>query len=473
MMKRVLGIILAVGLVMSFTFATVYFVTRIDSPNSTNDTSFVASDNIQSNKPEAIAIDLGLESVMHLTGSSGSILLVDSISNNEYGEMMDILYPGGSVLPDGMDNPGIENKDEERAKYIAEHMKAYTLEGTKLIEVKISPFELELSEIGKEPGKVLFYSAKVGSDSFVFPSEWSIPGSAFAAESEAGVYLIYSDIGIWQIDPYTLKIKKLTTDFHGNMHRDELKKAIDERPAEYEYQFQMSWISESGLIISPDGKYVAYRTNRDCWETSGDTSIWTVNLQTGEEKQSIKPSVNNDIIGFLSNNVLVVGTQTNTRIANLDTNEVIPVDFSEVPEHIIGVGNGVIAYTINNAEGNYARASFSHLNATTGNLETVASVYEFIGYNVPSFSPSGKTLTIEFDTMPEGPSGGDIMLVDLREGTLTSLTDVLINKETLDGYIVGAQWLADGSMILETDNIDQKKTFIIAQAETALSGKDE
>lgn len=62
-----------------------------------------------------------------MTGESGTTLLVDSISSQDYRNLMNVLYPDGVIDEQGQDIPSIENAAERRAQFIAEHMRAYSV----------------------------------------------------------------------------------------------------------------------------------------------------------------------------------------------------------------------------------------------------------------------------------------------------------------------------------------------------------
>ena len=88
-----------------------------------------------------------------------------------------------------------------------------------------------------------------------------------------------------------------------------------------------------------------YRTNRDAVEPD-ETSVWKVNLQNPAEAQLISPAINNDIVGFISDNSVVVGSLDSTRIVNVVNRSINSVDIPDFPNVCVkGAGYGKLIYT--------------------------------------------------------------------------------------------------------------------------------
>jgi len=225
-----------------------------------------------------------------MVGESGAVLLVDAISDKEYAEMMSILYPNGIVDAQGQDLPGINNLAETRAKFVAEHTKAYSLVGEKTTEVKLTSFKIAISDKSSGEYESLFYKASVGKDRFVFPAEWGNQSYSFIYVYEKNIYLAYTDMGIWRIDPDNLSAVKLSSDTYSAKTQAEIGLGITKlHPDGY-----LTWVDS--VKISPDGNYIVYRTNRDSTKLN-ETSVWGIDLKTGEEGQLISPPMTTILSG--------------------------------------------------------------------------------------------------------------------------------------------------------------------------------
>ena len=116
--------------------------------------------------------------VMH--GASGTTLLVKPVSTAEYEELTSILYPNGIFNEQGQSMDAIADADVVRAEYIANHTKAYAYNGSTQTEVPLTPFTLRLEDRSNGAFDALMYRCSIGSDTFIFPSEWGRHEFGFA-----------------------------------------------------------------------------------------------------------------------------------------------------------------------------------------------------------------------------------------------------------------------------------------------------
>lgn len=397
------------------------------------------------------AVEIGEENIKTLTGRNGSILLVDSISNSEYTEMMKDLYPNGILDEQGMDIPGIENLEEVRAEFIAQHTKAYSVNGLELKELSLNPFELEMFDaIENTSYNALFYQASIGDDRFIFPSEWGNPSGGFLTVSEEDVYLVWNATGIWKVDPYMLKTDKLSSDTFNGKEPSEI---IEENPDLY----SLLWID--GVQVSPDGNFVVFRTNRDCIEaTAGETSVWAIDLQTGEERQIIKPTVDNGIVGFLSDTQVVVGHRAEIRAVDLISDAIIPLSFPEMPHfNIDGVYNGIIIYSTYSDDSD---ATFiNRIDTKTGKLDPVVELTDC--RREPQFSPSGKDVAIGYSPEPN-KDVIDAVIINTGNGDQTLLSRLLRDNVKIDGSIRRVCWVNDSTFLLFSRAGSESKCYLVS-----------
>ncbi len=381
-----------------------------------------------------------------MTGPSGTKLLVKSISSAEYKEMMSLMYPNGIVDEQGQEIGAVENAQEVRANFIAQHMKAYWVQGTEKIQVSIIPVTIPLSN--PERG-VLFYKASIGQDTFVFPSEWGRQGFGFDHRSEQGLFLAYTSEGIWRIDPTTMAAEKITADTYQGKSMAEVREDLKNRLGEH-----LAWIGS--VDISPDGATVIYRTNRDT-DILNDTSIWKIDLDTMEEEQLLAPTRHNNMVGFLSDNCAVVGSTENTRMVDVDSGKVIALEFPVVPNfHIDDVGGGKVAFSSYASDKPGTTVYVSQVDKVTGSVIELARVTGHIGKLI--FSPSEDKVAIEYGTDHEKKTD-DIVIVDTTKNIQVLLSNISAKRAASTAQnqkegkidITNFCWLNNDTLLLEQE----------------------
>ena len=264
----------------------------------------------------------------------------------------------------------------------------------------------------------------------------------------------------WKIDPESLTAKKISSDTYDGKSQAELSGEI-RNAGNGGY---LIWID--GVQLSPGGEYVVYRTNRDCRsdriESASDTSVWTIDLKTGEEHQVIVPAYHNDIVGFLSGRHVVVGALADTRIVDMITGTVVSVSFQQLPNfYICGVNDGTIVYS-SYADGTSETSAYiSRIDTSTGAMTLITKVVGYLGGAEPRFSPSGKTVAIGYGTKPM-VGVVDIMLVNLATGTQKLLTASVEGANQIEGEITKCQWAYNDTLIVTAQNGNEWRTYIIA-----------
>ncbi|MBA1334988.1 MAG: hypothetical protein HPY66_0610 [Firmicutes bacterium] len=388
-----------------------------------------------------------------MVGENGAVLLIDSISDKEYAEMMSILYPNGIVDAQGQDIPGINNLAETRAKFIAEHMKAYSLVGEKTTEVKLTPFKITITDKSNGEYESIFYKASVGKDNFVFPSEWGNQSCGFISVSEKNIYIAYTDMGIWRIDPENMSAKKISSDTYSGKTQAEISLEIKKLHPDW----YLTWVDS--VNISPDGNYVVYRTNRDSTALN-ETSVWEIDLKTGEERQLIQPSYNNDIVGFITDRNVVVGALSDTRMVDVNNKMVIAVNVPKLPNlRISGVKDGKIAYSSYEDGSSNTTEFISSVNVSTGEVSEITKVVGYLD-GEPRFSPSGNKIAIGYGTDPM-VGVTDVMIIDLATMSQTLLTDSLQNPRAVNGNVIRFRWINDEAALVDAQRGREFSSFLI------------
>lgn len=380
-----------------------------------------------------------------LKGAHDTTLLVDSISSNEYEAMMGILYPNGVVDKQGQDIPEIENASAVRVKFIAEHMKAYSMaEGVKT-EVQLAPFTISITDQSNGTYSALFYRASIGKDQFVFPSEWGNQSFGFTQISDKNIYLAFTDMGIWRIDPDSETATKITADTYLGEKEAEVSEKVKERfPEGY-----LMWIDS--VAISPNGEYVVYRTNRDS-ASLNETSLWKISLSSGTEEQFVAPAINNDIVGFITDNDAVVGALKDTRIIDVTDNKVVTIKTPELPNFCVkSVKAGKIVISSYEDGSSDTTTYIDNVNEVTGAMSEITKVSGYLD-GEPQFAPSGNKLAIGYGT--DAMVGvNDVMVVDVANNVQSLLTDSIPTAKgahTINSTITRCLWINDDTLLVDT-----------------------
>lgn len=339
-----------------------------------------------------------------MTGPGGSTLLVKSISSAEYQEIMDLMYPNGIVDEQGLEIGPAENAQEIRTDFIAEHMKAYSVRGTEKNEVPITLFTISVPTPFHGDEKVLLYKARVDGDDFVFPSEWGRQGFSFYHRSEQGLFILGAGSALWRIDPADMTVERLTTDTYLGMTIDEVREDLKTRLGA-----QLGWIDQ--VELSPDGKTLVYRTNRDT-DALNDTSIWKLDMETGEETQLIAPTLWNDLVGFLTDDYVVVGSLADTKMVNVSTGKVTALEFPELSNfNIYDVGNGWVVYSSYTDDVPGEKTHVGRVDETTGAVTELVYLTGYLGE--PFFSPEQDKIAMGYGTDPERGTD-DVLIMTLE-----------------------------------------------------------
>ena len=394
------------------------------------------------------------ERMKSLTGDNGTILLVDSISDKEYSEMMNILYPSGIVNKQGQDIAGIDNLEENRNKYIHEHTKAYSLVGEKMSEVELLPFTITIADKTNGIFDVLLYSTSIGNDSFIFPSEWGNQPCGFIPVSEKSTYVIYTDMGIWSINPNEMIAKKLSTDTFLGEDQTEIGHKIKALHTDG----YLTWIEN--VCISPDCSFIVYRTNRDC-NVLNESSIWGIDLITGEERQLVSSAYNNDIVGFVSDSQIVVGALNSTQMIDVYSCEAINLTLPELPNFCVkAVNKGVIAYSSYQEGSSDVTMFISSIDKLTG---VVADISKVIGYldGEPRFSPDGNRIAICYGS---DPMAGvvDVIIVDVSTKSQVLLTSLIKTNNHEYGNITYFRWVNPNIAVFECQRSNEFSANLVS-----------
>ncbi len=308
-----------------------------------------------------------------MKGKNNTSLFIKSVDSDDYDELIKILYPNGIVDWQGQEIGIVENAEEIRKKFIDEHTKAYTVINGVTKEVELEHFYIDLKEMSNElyfdsidgDGRYLCYKATVDKDVFVFPSEWGNQPFGFIEASEDSSYYTFTNWGIWKIDTEKLSLDKLTSDkYEGKTYMEIMNEIPNDDTADNEGF--LCWIDSAQ--ISPNNNYIVYRSNRGSEDLS-ETSVWKLDLKTRVEEKVLKEDLYNDIIGFASDDVIVVGSKINTRLVNLSNLNVQKIEIPPEPNMcVMGVKNGKLFYRTYENGSEQTTTVVNELSLETGKL---------------------------------------------------------------------------------------------------------
>jgi len=455
MKKWITGIVLVVVIILG---STALLTFAMNAARDKADGEVVT--NPQSNNKPSTVNDIPVlkdPNMGVLTGENDSTLWVKSVSEQDYDEMMRILYPNGMLDEQGQEIGSVDDLEERRGEFIADHTNAFGFKGNDVAAVETYPFSINIKSVSKGEYSCLFYQARIEDDYFVYPSEWGGGQSCgFVTTDKAGIYLAYTDMGIWRIDPKILTSEKITSDTYEGKNWDEIE--AKKRSVGY----YLLWIDS--VFVSPHGNYALYRTNKDCEDTSSDTTIWAIDLRTGKEQRIIEPALNNDIVGFVSDYHVMVGSLHDTRIVDITTGAIVSVSFPNLPNfRIDGVNDGIVVYASYVDGTSDTTAYISRIDASTGLMTLITKVVGYLGSET-QFSPSGKIMAIGYGSDPMAGTD-DVMLVDLATGIQKLLTASVENANLIDGLIRSYRWTCNDTLIITAQKESEFSTYVVSFGE--------
>ena len=274
---------------------------------------------------------------------------------------------------------------------------------------------------------------KLSSDS-VAPKDWDM--TRFLFLSGQGVYLACTDMGIWRLDPETRTAVKLSADVFQGRTRAEIQADTGKT---------VFWTDDP--VLSPNGRYLAYVSNRTDPESDGD-EIWTLDTATGEEHLLMRQKGTwKTPLGFLSEKDILIEIEDKNNNKNniyYAAADAVTGDISEI-EFNIQDGTRVQDVSPN---GHAAMIDYKNNNLIIlriGAKGKILDRMDFTGYYPAGvkFSPSGGRLAAP--VADESDQDADaVLLIDIRTG----------NSQRLDGGSAGNQirdyaWANESSLLID------------------------
>lgn len=382
-----------------------------------------------------------------LKGKNNNYLFVDLITNEEYGEMMNLLYPSDITDNQGLDMPSADNYDEVRKNFIKEHTNAYTLKKGDFTKVDLEEFNVNLEDNSNGEYEYLFYKAVIGNDNFIFPSEWGSTPFNFIPVSEENKWYVITDMGIWEINSEDLSATKLTSDEFEGKDINSLREEFVEK------SMPLIWINNS--FISPDYKNILYVTNRDC-ENYSQGSIYKINLDTKKEEKIITFEEIEYISGFISNNTVLVGE---SNILNIDNGNKVSIQLPDLNNiSVVGANNEKLVYS--SYEDNIPGQSYSinDINVQNGELVEKTKITDCYG-GLPVFSTNGSKMVMKYRTVEN--DNEDVLIYDVnnnKQYLLSNFIKMDSNDEIINENLI---WLNDNLIIIKVENTENSGKYVI------------
>lgn len=455
-MKRVISFLLFICSVMAISLRPAFAINTEYSVETVQDESIITEDS-----ESTTVITEFDDNFFVMPGAHNTTLLVKSISSGEYSEMMDILYPNGIVDAQGQEIDGVPDIENARAQFIETHMKAYSVNNAVKTPVTITPFTITIESQLNGFFSVPMYQAAIGEDTFVFPSEWGVQPFGFTCRSEKNLFLAFTDLGIWKIDPISKVAAKISSDTYLGQTQNELSE-------EFDSQAYLMWIDS--VCISPDGEYIVYRTNRDA-SNLNDTSIWKIDLGDNSEERLVSPSLNNDIVGFLTDGTLVAGAHDDSRLIDIVDGSETNISLPSLSNRCIkGVKAGKIVFTCYQDDSSISTAHICSVDLDSGNLTDISNVSGYL-CGEPVFSPSGNKLAFGYGT--DGLTGkSDVMIVDTESNSqyLTSQAPAMMATNNANDYnntlVSDFLWLDESAIMI---SLQEENDFSSIHTPSALA----
>ena len=274
---------------------------------------------------------------------------------------------------------------------------------------------------------------KLSSDS-VAPKDWDM--TRFLFLSGQGVYLACTDMGIWRLDPETRTAVKLSADVFQGRTRAEIQADTGKT---------VFWTDDP--VLSPNGRYLAYVSNRTDPESDGD-EIWTLDTATGEEHLLMRQKGTwKTPLGFLSEKDILIEIEDKNNNKNniyYAAADAVTGDISEI-EFNIQDGTRVQDVSPNGHAAMIDYKNHDLIILRIGAKGKILDRMDFTGYYPAGvkFSPSGGRLAAPI--ADESDQDADaVLLIDIRTG----------NSQRLDGGSAGNQirdyaWANESSLLID------------------------
>ena len=421
-------------------------------PPDNSGTAIISSPDVNA-PPVAPSVILVGERWKHIVPiENGHSIVLDIPTDEEKSEYVAKVW-------DEEQNDFIDGYEEIRAAVVDKAEQTYEFDGVSLKTIPRTGFIAKLTIYDMEEENLrsdfdwLFYSVTTSSGkSYVLPSDWQVGDDpAVLSDTERSAMYVSTSLGIWRITADQRSVK-ITSDEYNGMHSSwHEKAAFDNRYG----MPRLFWIAHATL--SPDRRYIIYQTNRDCYNEDENTSIWRIDLQTGEEQRLVEGNADNTINGFVTDSIALIDEQF---LLEVTTGKTVPVTFPDLPNRsVIDTGFGYVA-CYSYKEEDAGQSSVTVFSIDTANAELTEIITERGYFSDFGFSPYGKYASVGYGTDPnQGVT--TVMIFDFEAKTIQMLEEKLGGAyNELSGAVIRSHWLADNAMLLNVQSVvDNKGVF--------------
>ena len=319
------------------------------------------------------------------------------------------------------------------------NLRILTEDGT-VLPVEWDMFSVPMEDVRGEGQEAVFYRVAAGDCVLAIPQE--DPGTNTGSR-----FYAWTDAGIWKIDPEQGTGNKVTSDFYQGMHYTALAEDADAC-------HPLFWIDNP--MVSADGRYVVYRSNRSAPKDYGDC-LWALDGTSGRELQLTSDAhVYRVPEGFVGPTEVLVAnlsgdTPTAYSVVDVATGAEMSLQMPTLPNVSI-CATSPAGYA---ALGYYDDAAYGTTIVQIQGKD-VTTVQDFPGiYGTIHFSPSGAWAGISYNLDLSRPDS-ELLLFDLCSEAERYLSDDAASLMDHPGSasISDFAWISDNALLVTTESTE-------------------
>ena len=355
--------------------------------------------------------------------------------------VMDLLSDGDLAQFSEQTAPGSAAGEEQARQFIncRANLRILTEDGA-VLPVEWDMFSVPMEDVRGEGQEAVFYRVAAGDGVLAIPQE--DPGTNTGSR-----FYAWTDAGIWKIDPEQGTGSKVTSDFYQGMHYTALAEDADAC-------HHLFWIGNP--MVSPDGRYVVYRSNRSAPKDYGDC-LWALDGTSGRELQLTSDAhVYRVPEGFVGPTEVLVAnlsgdTPTAYSVVDVATGAEMSLQMPTLPN---------VSICATSPAGYAALGYYDDAACGTAIVQIqgkdVTTVQDFPGiYGTIHFSPSGAWAGISYNLDLSRPDS-ELLLFDLCSEAERYLSDDAASLMDHPGSasISDFAWISDNALLVTTESTE-------------------
>ena len=378
-------------------------------------------------EPESQKIASGPVEVFPL--ECGRALVMDLLSDGDLAQFSEQAAPGSVV------------GGEQARQFIScrANLRILTEDGA-VLPVEWDMFSVPMEDVRGEGQEAVFYRVAARDGVLAIPQE--DPGTNIGSR-----FYAWTDGGIWKIDPEQGTGSKVTSDFYQGMHYTALAEDADAC-------HPLFWIDNP--MVSADGRYVVYRSNRSAPKDYGDC-LWALDGTSGRELQLTSDAhVYRVPEGFVGPTEVLVAnlsgdTPTAYSVVDVATGAEMSLQMPTLPN---------VSICATSPAGYAALGYYDDAACGTAIVQIqgkdVTTVQDFPGiYGTIHFSPSGAWAGISYNLDLSRPDS-ELLLFDLCSEAERYLSDDAASLMDHPGSasISDFAWISDNALLVTTESTE-------------------